>query len=308
MIRPLTTLLCGLTISAGPLSASGFSVQEEVGKHIDISFDGRKIARFMTARDDSTPERTHETYKPYLHVVDPLDEKGERFITKGAGGKYTHHRGIYIGFSKMKVGEHKGDWWHCRKDERQAFTGIIEQEAKDDTLTLIVGVDWVKGDVVCLSEKREFVFHRPNEQGSFLIEKTSHLTAVAGDASLKGDPEHAGCQFRPSNDVAKNKSARYLAAGGAAVGNKGQRDIPWVAETFKLNDRDYLIQHLSDPGLPEGTVYSAYRDYGRFGVYWVDTIPEGETRSYRFGFYISTGTLPENEAKLQARWETFAGK
>ena len=305
MNKSLITLF-GLLLTAGHLSAAGFAVKEAPGEHIDIQYDGRNIARFMTARDDSTPELTHDTYKTYLHVIDPLDEKGERLLTKGPGGKFTHHRGIYIGFSKMEVGEHKGDWWHCRKDERQAYTKILEQEATDDSLKLVVGVNWVKGETICISEKREFIFHKPDDKGAFLIEKTSHLTAVAGDATLKGDPEHAGCQFRPSNDVTGNKSAKYLAAGKAAVGTKGQKDLPWVASTFKFNDQDYLIQHLSDPKLPKGTIYSAYRDYGRFGVYWVDTIPKGETKSYRFGFHIGTGTLPEDEAALQARWEKFA--
>ena len=298
--------LFGLLLSLGHLAAADFSVKEVKGEHVDIQYKGRNIARFMTARDDSTPERTHDTYKTYLHVMDPLDEKGERYLTKGPGGKFTHHRGIYIGFSKMKVGEHAGDWWHCRKDERQAYAGILKQEATDESLKLVVAVNWVKGDILCVSEAREFIFHKPDDKGSFLIEKTSRLSAIAGDATLKGDPEHAGCQFRPSNDVVANKSAKYLAAGGAAVGSKGQKDLPWVASTFKFNDQDYLIQHLSDPKLPKGTIYSAYRDYGRFGVYWVDTIPKGQSKSYRFGFFISTGTLPEDEAELQARWEAFA--
>ena len=306
MKKTLVTL-SGLLLISGHLAAADFTVVEKPGEHIDIRYESRNIARFMTARDDSTPERTHDTYKTYLHVIDPLDESGERLLTKGPGGRFTHHRGIYIGFSKMKVGEHSGDWWHCRKDERQTYTGILEQDATDERLKLVIGVNWVKGDVVCLSEKREFVFHKPEEDGSFLIEKVSHLTAVAGEAVLKGDPEHAGCQFRPSNEVAENKSAKYLAAGGATVGNKGEKDLPWVASTFRFNDRDYLIQHMSDPGLPKGTVYSAYRDYGRFGVYWVDTIPEGKTKSYRFGFHIGTGILPDDETELQARWEKFAG-
>jgi hypothetical protein len=302
-------LVCACIVAlAGEIVAADFAVKEEAGKHIDISYKGRLLTRFMTARDDSTPELTHDTYKTYMHVVDPLDPKAERFITKGPGGKFTHHRGIFIGFSKAKVGEHGGDWWHCRNDERLAYTSILEQDAKDDQLRLVVGVNWVKGDIVCLSEKREFVIHKPAEDGAFLIEQISHLTAVAGDAELKGDPEHAGCQFRPHNDVSLNQSAKYLAAGNAEVGNKGQRDIPWVAESFKLYDNDYLIQHMSSPDLPKGTIYSAYRDYGRFGVYWVDSIPKGETHSYRFGFYISPGTLPSDPAPLQARWESFSGQ
>jgi hypothetical protein len=307
MSRILATFL-SLFIVVSLVSAADFSVKETPGEHVDVVYKGRTLTRFMTARDDSTPERTHETYKTYMHVIDPLDPDGKRYITKGAGGKFTHHRGIYIGFSRMKAGPHGGDWWHCKKDERQAYTKIISQDAGDDKIVLTVGVEWRKGDVVCVSEERQFTVHKPDAKGSFLIEKVAKLTAVVGDVELKGDPEHAGCQFRPDNEVASNKSAKYLAPGKAAVGNKGVKDLPWVAESYKLGDRNYLIQHMCDPGLPKGTVYSAYRDYGRFGAYFVDKIPKGETKSYRFGFYISTGTLPDSEDEMQARWKAFAGK
>jgi len=287
-------------------SAADFSVKESVGEHVEVLHKGRVLTRLMTARDDSTRKRTHETYKVYMHVIDPLDPEGKRLITKGPGGQYTHHRGIFIGWSKMTVGDQIGNWWQCTGDARQAYTGIISQEAGDDKIVLAVGVEWKNGDVVVLTEVREFTIFKPDAKGSFMIEKKSSLTAVAGDAELNGNPDHGGCQFRPSGEVSKNKSAKYLVPGNVAVGKA--RDLPWAAETFKLGDNDYLIQHLSDPGLPKGTRYSAYRNYGRFGAFPVDKIAMGETKSYRFGFYISTGTLPDDEVDMQKRWNAFAGK
>ena len=76
--------LFGLLLSLGHLAAADFSVKEVKGEHVDIQYKGRNIARFMTARDDSTPERTHDTYKTYLHVMDPLDEKGERYLNSSS--------------------------------------------------------------------------------------------------------------------------------------------------------------------------------------------------------------------------------
>ena len=111
---------------------------------------------------------------------------------------------------------------------------------------------------------------------------------------------------RPSNEVSKNKSAKYLTPSKVDV--RKVKDLQWVAETFKLGDNDYLIQYLSDPGLPKSTRYSAYRNHGRFGAFPVDKIAKGETKSFRFGFYISTGTLPDDETDMQNRWNAFAEK
>ena len=63
----------------------------------------------MYAHDVSTPERRLETYKPYLHV---FDADGTAPITKGAGGDFTHHRGIFIGWNKISVGGKTMDRWH----------------------------------------------------------------------------------------------------------------------------------------------------------------------------------------------------
>ncbi len=296
-------LMAGLMLVSGAVMGADFSISETAGEHLDVVYKGRTVMRVMTARDDSSEARTHETYKVYAHVLDPLDTDNKGVLTKGAGGKFTHHRGIYIGWSRITCGDFKGDWWHMKGEERQAFTKITSQKAGDDRLAFTIGVEWRHGKTVVLSEERAFVVHKPESNGALLIEKTSTITAVAGDAKLAGDPEHAGCQFRPSDAVSKNTSAKYMTPGKVDV--KKVKDLPWVAETFKIDDRDYLVQHMCGAGLPKGTVYSAYRNYGRFGAFSVDQIAKGESKSYRYGFYVSPGGFPEDESSLNARHASF---
>ena len=76
-----------------------FTLRDEPGDHVDVLRDGDPVARYMYAYDP-TAEGAHETAKPYLHVVDPSTGKP---ITKGPGGKYTHHRGIFIGWKQFGV-------------------------------------------------------------------------------------------------------------------------------------------------------------------------------------------------------------
>jgi hypothetical protein len=74
--------------------------KDSKGKHLDVVSDGKVLVRYMYEHDTSTPEKHHETYKPYLHV---FDAEGKKPITKGAGGQFTHHRGIFIGWSRTKA-------------------------------------------------------------------------------------------------------------------------------------------------------------------------------------------------------------
>src|SRR5438876_264191 len=97
MLRTSAFLLSS-ALFAIPAFAGGFSFHDETGEHLDILRDGKIAGRYMYAYDKSTPERRLETYKPYLHV---FDAEGKAPITKGPGGTYTHHRGIYIGWNKL---------------------------------------------------------------------------------------------------------------------------------------------------------------------------------------------------------------
>ena len=92
-----------------------FSWIDSPEKHIDLSLGDRKISRYVYER--MKPEDRERTYKPFFHL---FDSKGKNFITKGPGGKFTHHRGIYFGFSKCSAQDQNGkpvsvDTWHCKR-------------------------------------------------------------------------------------------------------------------------------------------------------------------------------------------------
>lgn len=73
--------------------ATGFSIEDRTNEYLEVMLDGRIVCRYMYAYDNSTPDRLHETYKPYLHV---FDADGERLITKGFGGAfYSPSRDFY---------------------------------------------------------------------------------------------------------------------------------------------------------------------------------------------------------------------
>ena len=90
------------------------STKDTPGKHLDIIQDGKVVARWMYAHDLSTKDSRHDTYKPYLHVMGP---DGKTPITKGPGGKFTHHRGIFLGWNRIGFEGKKYDLWHMKTSE-----------------------------------------------------------------------------------------------------------------------------------------------------------------------------------------------
>jgi hypothetical protein len=276
------------------------SFQDEKGKHLDVVSDGKVLVRYMYEHDTSTKETHHETYKPYLHV---FDAEGKKPITKGAGGKFTHHRGIFIGWSKIEFGGKRYDRWHMKGGDiiHQKFA---KKEVKDGVARFTSVTHWMdeKGTAF-LEEERTFLVSEGAHGGRLFIDFRSKLTPVGGDVFLKGDPEHAGIQYRPANEVDVKKTKYLFPKGVTDV--KKVKDLPWAAENYTLGGKRYGVVHLNSPGNPKKTVHSAYRDYGRFGAFFEKEIKKGESLVVNYGFLILDGELPVGE-KVQKVWEAWS--
>jgi len=312
-MKPIHTTLCLLSLALltcpAALAAPGsFAIHEKPGQAIEVTWRGKPLVHLVTRSDRSTPQTAHDTYKVFLHVHDP---QGSGTLTKGPGDKFTHHRGIFIGWSKATIAGRRYDTWHMKGAVRQEFRKLKDATATAEAASFTALIDWVDGDEVLLREERAFTVHKPDPNGAFLLDQASTLTAVKGDAELNGDPEHAGCQFRAAAEVVKNKSARYLFPKGRMSQKEviAARDLPWAAMSFKANGRQYHVQHMSHPSLPRPIRYSAYRDYGRFGAFFVDTIKQGRSATYKVRFYLSPGPFPDTMvADSQRRYADYAGR
>ena len=292
----ISSILSLLNVAQG-----AFQIKEEAKKYIDITHDGKTVARVMTAYDESTPESKHETYKVYTHI---FDKHGKAPITKGAGGAFTHHRGIFLGWSKTRFSGKSVDSWHM-KGCVQVYKKIIDSKADEKSASLTILIQWISSDgIVFIEEERTQVFRNLSDKGLFLeVDLKTTLKAPHAEVELNGDPEHAGCQFRPSNEVSENKSAKYLFH-KEGINPKKDKDLPWVAESFTICDESYFVQHMSHPSIPKGNVYSAYRDYGRFGAYFVDKIEKDNSLNLRYKFLIGKGNLAEREF-FNAQYKNF---
>ena len=306
-------------------SDKGFCFKDTAGEYLDVYLDGRAVARYMYANDTSTPERAHETFKPYLHV---FDAEGKTPITKGPGGQFTHHRGIFFGWQRIGFDGKKYNLWEMAGGSRQVHLKFLAQTAGADQAAFTSQVAWNLADgKTIIQEDRTFTVHRRPAPVLALIDFSATIKAVAGDLALDGDPEHGGIQYRPADQVDRkatqyclpkdaveppldpNAEFQVMAATKdgktAAITKIGKTDLPWAAESYLLAGKTYHVQQMSHPDNPKGTRWSAYRDYGRFGAFPKVDLKNGETLTVRYRFWVSAGPAPSRE-ELQKQWDAYA--
>jgi hypothetical protein len=292
------------TLAVAPPPTRDLFVWEECGEgELNLLFGSRRTLRYMHAFDRSMPERLEETYKPYHHVFDSV---GEKLLTKGPGGLYSHHRGIFIGWNKLKIGDKEYDFWHMT-GVAQRHQRVLYQAAGPVLGHLKTLIHWTDPEgIPVISEEREVTVYRPSAPMILLLDFHTCLKAVAGDLYLDGDPEHAGVQYRAHNDVAEGDEtvkATYVFHKDGIDAHKDE-NLPWAMMSYGLHGKRYTVQHMNHPDNPRPTLYSAYRDYGRFGAFFRKKLKAGETLTLRYRILITEGPMPERE-ELASRHAVF---
>jgi hypothetical protein len=310
-MKPPFALLSLLLFAPAVPAMAQFAWTEAEGKHLELTFQNRPVARYVYEPiDESSPERRDETYKPFCHIYRP--DSREEFLTKGPGGKFTHHRGIYYGFSKISYTDRDGklwtnvDTWHCRK-AHQIHRRFTAKGADDKTAHFTSVIDWIGDDgQVFATEERTMRFSYPAKD--LVVDFESKLTPTVPSLRLDGDPQHAGFQFRAHNDVNEvSQNATYFIRPGSGIGQPGiainwspktdneqTRDLPWKGMCFTLDGKFFTVAYLDDPGNPK-PARASERQYGRFGTYFAtDVIPE-KPLSVRYRLVIRQGEMTVEE-------------
>ena len=303
VLAVVVLLVCSGVTFAGQKVVEGFAWKDTKGQYMDLTLGGKKVARFMYGYDESSEQRRFETYKPLLHVY---GADGQR-LTNGPDGEseypmkgiqYPHHRAIFIGWNKLTHGGKSYDLWHMKGVE-QVHQKFIEATAGSNSVTLKSLIHWRDSeDKPVIVEEREMTISCPGGAGEVIVDFITELKAVRGDVFLGGDPEHAGFQYRAHDDVGKGaaeKKATYLFHKDG-IDPKKDTDLPWVAMSYGLGEKRYSVLHMSHPANPGASKYSAYRDYGRFGIFFTKEIPAGQTLKLKYRIWVAEGQMPERDA------------
>jgi len=153
-----TTWRATLSRGAGTDKDTSFSWRDEAGAHLDLLLGGKPVTRYMYAYDTSSKERTHETYKPFHHVFDAAGN----IITKGPGGQFTHHRGLFIGWPKVGFEGKTYDLWHM-SGVAQVHQKFLKQTAGPVLARATALIHWndKEGQPIITEERETTVFRQP---------------------------------------------------------------------------------------------------------------------------------------------------
>jgi hypothetical protein len=269
-----------------------------------LSLGSRRVAELVAAPYD--PAHHRETFKVYHHVYGP----GDQLLTKGLGGEFEHHRGLFLGWNRIECRDQKLDFWHGRNGERQEMVAFAGQPGSQ-TLQL----DWRDKDGnLVLHERRELRVGYLGKllmalDGPKVIDWDSTLTAGEATVVLAGDPQHAGQQFRALDafSAADGPKLHYVRPEGAkAHANDIWTDCAWTAAILPMPQGPVTVLRVELPGNPTPTWST--RDYGRFGATWTHRLQPGESLRLRVAYAVIDGErdaawCAETAGRILARGE-----
>jgi len=286
-------------------SSPSFSFEDKNSELSQVSLEGKPVLQFVHPILKEGKER-EASYKPFHHLFD----NSGALVTKGSGGQFTHHRGIFLGFSKVTYGSNvKVDIWHCKDDTHQAFEKVLLRESGPVLATEKDQIAWNgKNKETFALEERQLVVYKVS--GGQLVEFQSVVRTTGGPVLLDGDPQHAGFHFRASNEVADktSKETIYLRPDGedkpGASRNwpdlKTHVNLPWNAMSFVLKDKRYTALYLDNPANPKEARFSE-RPYGRFGSYFVTEITKEKPLKLKYQIWLQDGKIDSESAKLKSQ-------
>lgn len=257
-----------------------------------LTYEGRSVLEYVHPTFD--PEDVEHTKKPFHHVYTP---SGSGRITKGPGGLYSHHRGLFFGYNQVRVGGDTLDVWHGADGEHQQHVEVLESWEGPVVGGHTVRIHWNDREGEPFAEETRTVRTFDQPDGRLLVEFETTLRAERDTIVLEGDRQHAGVQFRAAQAVAENAGeTQFLRPDGwrelprdQEINDSAHVDLPWNAVQFPLGGQPYTVAYLTDPANPDGAYFSERR-YGRFGEYFPWTLTE------------------ENPLRARYRWAIFAGQ
>ncbi|REL24657.1 hypothetical protein DYD21_17515 [Rhodohalobacter sp. SW132] len=283
-------------------SDTEFSWQRTGEQSVQLQHDGQPLIQYEHPVFDT--ENIEETKKPFHHVFDPVS--GD-LITKGLGGLYPHHRGIFFGYNQLRIDEKQLDIWHANEGERSEHEEFEEEISGPVFGGHIVQIHWKDHDGnVMLNETRDIRAFRYNDH-SFFIDFHTKLTSVAGPAELAGDLQHAGVQFRAAQYVADHsEETQFIRPGewshypsNEELGEEEWENVPWNAMQYSIDENSYTVAYMSHTSNP-GPSEMSERKYGRFGEFIPYSLDEDESLELRYRFWIVSGdTISAEEIEQQ---------
>ena len=254
----------------------------------DLGAGGRLAACYEHAPHD--PAHHLDTCKVYHHVYAP----DGRLLSKGTGGEFPHHRGLFLGWNDVRCGGERFDFWHCSHGETQQHAGFVDPGALS-----LQGLGWQAAAIDWRDGKgRTLVRERRALRATALDAATTQLEVMVELASdepvrLRGDPQHSGHQFRALEEFAEPGAppVRYVRPANARGGpDDVWTGCAWIAAVLPLGSGPVTVLRVEDAGNPQPVRWST-RPYGRFGATFAVDLQPGAPQRFNWRYLVALGEL-----------------
>jgi hypothetical protein len=214
----------------------------------------RVVAELVAGFD---AQRFADTCKVWHHLYAP----DGRLLSKGLGGDYPHHRGLFLGWNAVRVGGERFDFWHCSHGESEQLVGLTNGGSGQDA-----AIEWRTGSGRVLLREHRRLAATAKGADLTLLDEDIELTACTA-LRLDGDPQHSGCQFRALQQFAEPGTPVHYLRPASAKGGADDiwTDCTWIAAVLPFADRPVTIVRIEAKGNPAPVRWST-RSYGRFGA------------------------------------------
>ena len=264
------------------------------GQSLKLLVDGRPLIQYEHPVFDV--DNIEETKKPFHHVFSPVSDD---FITKGPGGLFSHHRGIFFGYNQIEILNQTLDIWHAANGERAEHDEILAEFSGPVMGGHIAKINWKDAEDRIMLEERRDLRAMTHTDDSFFIDFHTRVFAIAAPARLTGDLQHAGVQFRAAQYVADNSDATLFirpeelshVSAREELGEEDRINVPWNAMQFTIEGETYTVVYMTHPSNP-GRAEMSERLYGRFGEFIPHHMSEGAPVDFRYRFWVVAGEAP----------------
>ncbi|MBK8096496.1 MAG: PmoA family protein [Planctomycetes bacterium] len=270
-----------------PLVLLGCTASPEAVDRDAVHTGERLAARLV--REPHDPARHLDTCKVFHHVFAP----DGRLLTKGIGGDYEHHRGLFLGFNQVACGGRRWDFWHCRQGETQQCVDLVDGADLhlEGTGWQVAVIAWRDGNGQAIVRERRALRARALAPDVTVLDLVTELVATTSLVRLTGDPQHSGQQFRALQQFAEAgaEPVRYLRPANAQGGDDDiWRGCAWIAAVLPLPAGPVTVIRAEMAGNPLPVLWST-RPYGRFGATFTHDLQPGTPLRLRHRYVIALG-------------------
>lgn len=315
-LRELTSILLGgflaTAVLARPAEQSGnetFSLEPDAHGYVLKTPEGKTVFRYMTKK----PAETNLTANSVCCLYPVHTPNGER-VVDFAPGDHRHHRGVFLAWHALTVGEKRADFWGWgswapTEDRVIENRGVELSQADGDKAVLKVHNEWMIGEQVAIDEQTAITTRRV--EGVYVIDLDFQLTPRAdvtldqsafGGFCVKGRQGGEGVYVAPDGPV-ERPNPHHLKP------ESNWPAAPWYDYVVTLDEgRTVGIAVVDHPENPT-SLWHNLKPIAMVNPCIVApgevTIKEGETLRPRYRLVVHDGPAPAALLKkLSSQWRT----